>query len=279
MVVSSHETVTAIDGTWDESVGSISRPISITDDEKLRDRTWTEVARNWYTRASGQLSSKGRLYHHLPMFAETNTSQQSSYHSKLLNVAIPTFQAVSNHIGQEVSDSESNRNQKLGSNLQQKFSNNLAYSVGSDPWEGSSRDPFPKNAHDSESQDFLSPDTSSTTPFQSHARSPPVRAHFSMAKHTCKTCSSSFTRAYELRKHTKYHSKPIACPLTGCTYRFGRQRDLIRHQKAVHKDTHRPEEWFCPFEACRYSIAPFGRRDNLLRHVRNIHSADEILQR
>lgn len=70
----------------------------------------------------------------------------------------------------------------------------------------------------------------------------------SIPNHICTKCNASFKRPYELRKHEKYHTKPIACP--DCTCRFGRQRDLTRHQKSMHKDVYEPEQWFCSFETC-----------------------------
>ncbi|KUJ20145.1 uncharacterized protein LY89DRAFT_666964 [Mollisia scopiformis] len=93
------------------------------------------------------------------------------------------------------------------------------------------------------------------------------------SSHICSTCNAPFSRLFELRKHAKYHDKPISC--SDCSRRFGRRRDLIRHQKTTHRDTHEPERWFCPYKMCRYHSSPFGRRDNLLRHVRNMHLADE----
>ncbi len=124
------------------------------------------------------------------------------------------------------------------------------------------------------SETSLSSSPQSALPQQDRSTSSNTNA--SVPYHICTVCNASFRRIYELRKHAKYHSKPIACPNANCTRRFGRRRDLLRHQKAAHKDTHTSEQWFCPHEACRHNDVVFGRRDNLLRHLRNIHSTDVI---
>jgi hypothetical protein len=274
-VASPHESVSAVEDTWVESVGECGESISMTEDEKIRNQTWTEITFRWY-KPSGELPIEGRPYDHCVKWSRSNVLQRPSYLYETLDAAIPTFRA-SPEYNEEVRHLQSYV--KQNTDLEQDFSNVPAKIVGHDPWEGSSKNNFSKKTLGLGGQGFLSSETSSTRSPQPQATPPPRKPKFSSTKHICPTCKSSFAQAYELRKHTKYHSKPITCPLAGCTHRFGRQRDLIRHQKAAHKNTHHPEEWFCSFEACRYNIVPFGRRDNLLRHVRNMHAADESIQR
>ncbi|CZR58968.1 uncharacterized protein PAC_08860 [Phialocephala subalpina] len=121
-------------------------------------------------------------------------------------------------------------------------------------------------------------DTLSQSDMQPQDTPPSDSTNPDTPNHVCTTCNASFPRLCEFRKHVKYHTKPLACPDANCTRSFARQRDLTRHQKAAHKGTHEPEQWFCPHEACKVNGVVFGRRDNLLRHLRNLHSTDEIGQ-
>ncbi|KAI6264758.1 hypothetical protein MCOR34_011879 [Pyricularia oryzae] len=60
------------------------------EDDDVRDReVWTAVSRNWYSRASDQAPTTGRLYHHLAILARPNVVAQLFYYAKNLCVPIP----------------------------------------------------------------------------------------------------------------------------------------------------------------------------------------------
>ncbi|KAH7418049.1 hypothetical protein BKA64DRAFT_187097 [Cadophora sp. MPI-SDFR-AT-0126] len=73
-------------------------------------------------------------------------------------------------------------------------------------------------------------------------------------RHACCHCNKAFTRASDMNKHVKYHTRPITCPITGCDYTCGRQKDLSRHQHGVHKDIYGEEE----FPVCMRSVGKQG---------------------
>ncbi|PVH84942.1 hypothetical protein DL98DRAFT_484051 [Cadophora sp. DSE1049] len=89
--------------------------------------------------------------------------------------------------------------------------------------------------------------------------------------HACYHCNKAFSRASDMNKHIKYHTRPITCPVQGCDYTCGRQKDLSRHQHGVHKDMFGEEEFPCPFEECKKAGVKFSRRDNLGRHLKRRH--------
>jgi hypothetical protein len=122
--------------------------------------------------------------------------------------------------------------------------------------------------------------------------------HNPVGSHICSYCQKSFPKPYALRyilplsspfpaqsstrhrsrrlqilnsnrKHTLYHTKPFACPVADCEMRFGRQRDLERHEKAVHDSSSGGKEEFrCVVEGCGKE---YYRKDNLQRHERIKH--------
>jgi hypothetical protein len=98
-------------------------------------------------------------------------------------------------------------------------------------------------------------------------------SHSPPPENICRHCNASFRRPCDLQKHTRYHVKPISC--ADCTHSFGTRRDLIRHQKAVHKDVYQAERWVCMHEECVGKGFVFGRKDNLGRHVRMVHGVYE----
>lgn len=130
-------------------------------------------------------------------------------------------------------------------------------------FEPRSRDPEPSET----SLDTLSQFATSSQNFLSPKSTKPDASHVA--------CNASSARLCEPRKHVKYHAKPLTCPDANCTHSSARQRDLKRHHKAARKGTHEPEQLLCPHEVCRSNGVVFGRRDNLLRHMRRLRSADE----
>ena len=85
-----YETVPAFEDTWIECLGDLGRYRMAIEDDDVRDRdVWTGVARHWYSKASDNAPSTGRLYHHLAILARPNALLQLFYYSKSLCVAVP----------------------------------------------------------------------------------------------------------------------------------------------------------------------------------------------
>lgn len=85
-----YETIPAFEDTWIECLGDLARYRMAIEDEDIRDReTWTGVARGWYLKASNNLPTTGRLYHHLAILARPNALQQLFYYAKSFCVATP----------------------------------------------------------------------------------------------------------------------------------------------------------------------------------------------
>lgn len=72
------------------------------------------------------------------------------------------------------------------------------------------------------------------------------------------------------RRHQKTHTKPIACQDPGCNERFAENRDMKRHVSVHHRALVPRQTNFCTESGCKYSREGFGRRDNLLRHLRKV---------
>lgn len=68
-----YETVSAFKDTWVECLGDLARYRMAIEDDDIRDReVWTGVARHWYSIASDNSPTTGRLYHHLAILARPN---------------------------------------------------------------------------------------------------------------------------------------------------------------------------------------------------------------
>ncbi|KAH6990952.1 hypothetical protein BKA56DRAFT_221276 [Ilyonectria sp. MPI-CAGE-AT-0026] len=86
-------------------------------------------------------------------------------------------------------------------------------------------------------------------------------------------CNQSFERPTELNKHMKTHTKPVKCAADpGCKERRAEQRDMDRHYSSAHKSYARlmgiPDDDY----VCAVCSKTFTRHDNLLKHMRNLHS-------
>ncbi|RKF78237.1 putative telomerase-binding protein est1a protein [Golovinomyces cichoracearum] len=78
-----YETVSVFEKTWIECLGDLSRYRMAIENDNMRDREiWTNVARNWYTKASSKIPSMGRLYNHLAILAKPDLLEQLYYYSK-----------------------------------------------------------------------------------------------------------------------------------------------------------------------------------------------------
>jgi hypothetical protein len=84
------ETVPSFKDTWIECLGDLSRCRMAIEDHDLKDREiWTHISRHWYSCASENAPSTGRLHHHLTILARLNALQQLYYYTKSLCVPIP----------------------------------------------------------------------------------------------------------------------------------------------------------------------------------------------
>lgn len=94
MVALLYETVPAFEDTWIECLGDLGRYRMAIEDDDIRDReVWTGVSRHWYSRASDNAPTTGRLYHHLAILARPSPTQQLYYYSKSLCVEMPFLSA------------------------------------------------------------------------------------------------------------------------------------------------------------------------------------------
>ena len=82
-------------------------------------------------------------------------------------------------------------------------------------------------------------------------------------------CHHTFQRRCDLHHHLRYHvpmlHRPYECPL--CHRRFNYPREVRWHMPS-HGLGPRQR---CPHDRCRFATRGFGRRDHLLRHLRNCH--------
>jgi hypothetical protein len=89
-----YETVPAFEETWIECLGDLGRYRMAIEDDDIRDReVWTQVARQWYLKASDRSPETGRLYHHLAILARPNALQQLFFFCKALSVPQPFIAA------------------------------------------------------------------------------------------------------------------------------------------------------------------------------------------
>src|SRR6266487_1434765 len=85
-----YKTVPVFEETWIECLGDLGRYRMAIEDDDIRDReVWTQVARQWYLKASDRSPETGRLYHHLAILARPNALQQLFYYYKALSVPQP----------------------------------------------------------------------------------------------------------------------------------------------------------------------------------------------
>jgi hypothetical protein len=75
-----YETVPAFEETWIECLGDLARYRMAIDDTRDREM-WTGLARNWYSKASDESPTTGRLYHHIATSSRPNQFFGSSLDS------------------------------------------------------------------------------------------------------------------------------------------------------------------------------------------------------
>ncbi|UNI16683.1 hypothetical protein JDV02_003097 [Purpureocillium takamizusanense] len=83
-----YETVPAFEEIWMECLGDLSRIRMDIEDDTQDKETWTDIAKDWYTKASDKSPTIGRLYHHRAILARPNALQQLYLYAKSLCVLI-----------------------------------------------------------------------------------------------------------------------------------------------------------------------------------------------
>jgi uncharacterized Zn-finger protein len=68
------------------------------------------------------------------------------------------------------------------------------------------------------------------------------------------------------RDHQRRHECRYQCDK--CLTKFGAKGDLDRHQRTIHGSD---KPFLCQEDGCRRSDRPFSRKDNLLKHLRQVH--------
>ncbi|KAG4418652.1 hypothetical protein IFR04_008188 [Cadophora malorum] len=86
---------------------------------------------------------------------------------------------------------------------------------------------------------------------------------------TCNFCAQTFAQRCLLNRHINTHTKPYRCRFGDCTERRATNRDLKRHM-GVHDPVSAPA-YLCQEQGCMYAVKGFKRKDNLKRHMENIH--------
>jgi hypothetical protein len=70
------------------------------------------------------------------------------------------------------------------------------------------------------------------------------------------------------------HTKPYKCLTAGCEEKhFSNAGDLRRHRREVHDGPN----FTCPIVSCKRHRKGFGRKDNLIHHLRRLHSSDSTV--
>lgn len=99
--------------------------------------------------------------------------------------------------------------------------------------------------------------------------------------HKCneKGCGSAFTRACELRKHMKRHTKPYGCTFAQCNKKFGSKSDWKRHERDQH---FQPESYVCQFtrtlepgeaeDSTHQCLTPFPKEQPFKKHYEKEHA-------
>ncbi|KAF2808948.1 uncharacterized protein BDZ99DRAFT_571800 [Mytilinidion resinicola] len=84
----------------------------------------------------------------------------------------------------------------------------------------------------------------------------------------CPSCSRTYSRKCDLKKHLTVHvpvqARPFVCTYTACAYRFSTRKDLARHS-LIHSPV---RSYFCAFVKCKYAQKGFRRKYARDRHVK-----------
>ncbi|KAH8767923.1 hypothetical protein F5882DRAFT_412966 [Hyaloscypha sp. PMI_1271] len=119
------------------------------------------------------------------------------------------------------------------------------------------------------SQSLLVP--SSTPDIQPSPSSLP----FTKSPHLCTICRPNrlFPNSQGLRRQMKIHNKRISCLSPTCNARFAENRDMHRHVSVHHHELVSSQLYTCIEPGCKYALLGngFRRKDNLKRHLKNVH--------
>ncbi|KAE8450424.1 hypothetical protein EG329_006499 [Mollisiaceae sp. DMI_Dod_QoI] len=133
------------------------------------------------------------------------------------------------------------------------------------------------------SESFLLDGLSSSTPETisdkqgSESQSPQPRPSSSSRVYKCSFCAKTFDKRHLLNRHEKQHTKPVQCPVPGCSHSTAKRRDMQRHIIVHHPNDDAAEpsmvmrQFMCPVAGCKHAEAGFKRKDHLVRHMKRIH--------
>ncbi|KAH6722954.1 hypothetical protein BKA61DRAFT_565607 [Leptodontidium sp. MPI-SDFR-AT-0119] len=113
--------------------------------------------------------------------------------------------------------------------------------------------------------------TSSRMSFSASSTSTPKTTFSSASEESfaCHFCAQTFAQKCLLNRHINTHTKPYVCSFDGCTARRATNRDLKRHM-VCHDPVSAPA-FLCTERGCEYAVKGFKRKDNLKRHMENVH--------
>ncbi|SPN98762.1 uncharacterized protein DNG_01803 [Cephalotrichum gorgonifer] len=80
--------------------------------------------------------------------------------------------------------------------------------------------------------------------------------------------SKVFKSVNDMKKHTARHSRRFTC--SACATKFGTKNDLQRHRATVHGQRS-ADAWFCDDPTCKRRDRGFSRKDNFMKHLRDVH--------
>ncbi|KAH6708859.1 hypothetical protein BKA61DRAFT_678725 [Leptodontidium sp. MPI-SDFR-AT-0119] len=136
--------------------------------------------------------------------------------------------------------------------------------------------PYVNNLEQQLLPDFMdaSPTPSWTDPSTSNSSPSAISSRTSLSSPStelspCRVCGQSFAKRGLLNRHTNQHTKPYKCSFRDCHKSLATRRDLQRHMD-VHNGMSAPR-YVCPERGCEYAVKGFKRKDNLKRHLKNVH--------
>ncbi|TLS23333.1 uncharacterized protein PpBr36_05950 [Pyricularia pennisetigena] len=88
----------------------------------------------------------------------------------------------------------------------------------------------------------------------------------------CSLCPKTFPRPCDLKKHTKFHERPVKCPYEDCAFHergFSNEKELDRHINDRHTES--PQMYSCSHPGCNHKSK---RESNLRQHEKKKHNID-----
>ncbi|EHA50891.1 hypothetical protein MCOR27_006174 [Pyricularia oryzae] len=90
------------------------------------------------------------------------------------------------------------------------------------------------------------------------------------SRYECSSCPKTFPRACDLKKHKKFHERPVKCPYEDCTFHergFSNEKELDRHINDRHTES--PQMYSCSYPGCSHKSK---RESNLKQHEKKKHN-------